>query len=344
MRSYALERSDLASRIEAAAEAQDLAELDPVIAWDAALTDAESADAEAVTDAVQTLLTADATAIKAEVDSSSAADAAFYTALWSAWSAATQGMVAADKAQVAAVGLAAVGLATELLAAERQFGTDLTAAYSENGKKLAAAAWAFRLVDAEITGLRAIDATTDRLAKMKADTDLSHFATLYSTTGGPGGANAGTWAAVVGVLDYFSGGTSNSLLLSSEFGAALDAVDGFFAGMADALTAGLSTRARAAMWGDSATKNHQGGFFVAGQITGTVLGMAIGAGSPCALGTGLKVGYRVLKGVQMVGGAVNAGQNLAEGNYLAAAGDALGVVGGVASFMKACFVAGTPAG
>jgi len=44
----------------------------------------------------------------------------------------------------------------------------------------------------------------------------------------------------------------------------------------------------------------------------------------------------------MVGGAVNAGQNLAEGNYLAAAGEAVGVVGGIASFMKACFVAGTP--
>ena len=132
------------------------------------------------------------------------------------------------------------------------------------------------------------------------------------------------------------------MLLSAEFGAALDAVDGFFAGMADALTAGLSTRARAGMYGDSATKNHSGGYFVAGQITGTVLGMAIGAGSPCALGTGLKVGYRVLEGAQILGGAINAGQNLAEGNYLAAAGDAVGVVGGVASFMKACFVAGTP--
>jgi len=48
------------------------------------------------------------------------------------------------------------------------------------------------------------------------------------------------------------------VLLSAEFGAVLDAVDGFFAGMADALTAGLSTRARAGMYGDSATKNHQG--------------------------------------------------------------------------------------
>ena len=143
-------------------------------------------------------------------------------------------------------------------------------------------------------------------------------------------------------LDYFSGGTSNRVLLSAEFGAALDAVDGFFAGMADALTAGLSTRARAGMYGDSATKNHSGGFFEEGQITGTVLGMAIGAGSPCALGTGLKFGYRVLEGVQMVGGAINAGQNLAEGNYLAAFGDAVGVVGGIASFMKACFVASTP--
>jgi len=55
-----------------------------------------------------------------------------------------------------------------------------------------------------------------------------------------------------------------SALLSAEFGAALDAVDGFFAGMADALTAGLSTRVRAGMYGDSATKNHQGGYFVAG--------------------------------------------------------------------------------
>ena len=44
----------------------------------------------------------------------------------------------------------------------------------------------------------------------------------------------------------------------------------------------------------------------------------------------------------MAGGAINAGQNIAEGNYLAAAGDVLGVVGGISTFLKACFIAGTP--
>ena len=43
-----------------------------------------------------------------------------------------------------------------------------------------------------------------------------------------------------------------------------------------------------------------------------------------------------------VGGVFNAADNLRAGNYGAAALDALGVLGNAASFLRACFGAGTP--
>jgi RHS repeat-associated protein len=57
----------------------------------------------------------------------------------------------------------------------------------------------------------------------------------------------------------------------------LDNVDGFFAGFSDTVTCGLTTQARTAMYGDIATRNHQGGYFNAGQAVGAVDSALIGA-------------------------------------------------------------------
>ena len=80
------------------------------------------------------------------------------------------------------------------------------------------------------------------------------------------------WGGIERGLNDLTGGASRRILLSPEFTRALNAIDGFFAGVADSLTAGLSTRLRTAMWGETATQNHTGGWFLLGQGVGAVLG------------------------------------------------------------------------
>ncbi|XHL99163.1 MAG: putative Ig domain-containing protein [Microcoleus anatoxicus] len=65
-------------------------------------------------------------------------------------------------------------------------------------------------------------------------------------------------------------------------GSVWDAVakyDQFFAGLADAITFGISTEARRLIYGDTATKNHQGIFFNLGRLGGAVASMWMGANS-----------------------------------------------------------------
>ena len=123
----------------------------------------------------------------------------------------------------------------------------------------------------------------------------------------------------------------------------LNGVDQFFAGMGSALTFGLTDRLRESMYGETATRNQTGPLYVAGQITGTVLATAISFGNPCAMGNAAaRVGFRSIQVMQAAGGVGNAVNNLAQGNYVAAAFDIVGVFGNVAAFRRACFAAGTP--
>jgi hypothetical protein len=50
--------------------------------------------------------------------------------------------------------------------------------------------------------------------------------------------------------------------------APIDHTDAFIAGWGDALTAGLSTRVRAALYGNDATRNHSGKYFEGGRQVG----------------------------------------------------------------------------
>jgi len=68
----------------------------------------------------------------------------------------------------------------------------------------------------------------------------------------------------------------------------------------------------------------------------------LGFASPCGLAAGTGTALRFLNGAQAAGGLINASNNLANGNYGAAALDAAGVFGNLGSIFKACFVAGTP--
>jgi len=94
------------------------------------------------------------------------------------------------------------------------------------------------------------------------------------------------------------------------------------------------------------------------RVVGVGFGVALAAGNPCAVGmTGFASGgLRVINGMQAIGSAYNAGENLASaginiynGNYGAAALDVgfagldiLGAYTGTSTALGACFAAGTP--
>ncbi len=148
--------------------------------------------------------------------------------------------------------------------------------------------------------------------------------------------------AVVGGLDKVTGGLSTQALNSKAFGAVVDGYDQFYAGTATRLTGGLTDRMRASMYGQTATKNHQGTLYSIGQGVGTGLGLAIGFGNPCAMSGAVGIGLKGINMLQAVGGSINAYENYQKDNMLGAALDALGVLGNVATMLKACFAARTP--
>jgi hypothetical protein len=68
-----------------------------------------------------------------------------------------------------------------------------------------------------------------------------------------------------------------------------DTADSFSAGFSDAVTNGLTTKIRSGVYGQTATQNHQGAAFTAGQVTGTATSIAIGVGGPAQLARGAQL-------------------------------------------------------
>src|SRR5262249_60112399 len=133
---------------------------------------------------------------------------------------------------------------------------------------------------------------------------------------------------------------STQVLTSQAFGTALDRTDQFFAGWSGALTNDLTTRARASMYGELATRNHHGAIFEAGRAVGTVHSVALSFGNPCGASAVAKYGLKAINGVQAIGSSANGYENFMKGDYAAAAMDALAIVGNVATLLKSCFAAG----
>ena len=84
--------------------------------------------------------------------------------------------------------------------------------------------------------------------------------------------------------------------------------DQFLAGFGDAVTFGGTTLLREKLYGETATKNHEGGLFTAGQITGTVASTAAGFGTVDKLGKGVGLTQRVLQTYDVLGTGIGAYQ------------------------------------
>ena len=111
------------------------------------------------------------------------------------------------------------------------------------------------------------------------------------------------------------------------------------AGISDTVTMNLTHRIRQAGGFDNV--NYNSGFYTAGQVIGTGINIGLGFGNPCALGSLGSFGLKFINGIQAVGGLVNAGENLSQGNFIAAGFDLLGVAGNVSQLGQSCFTGDT---
>jgi hypothetical protein len=80
--------------------------------------------------------------------------------------------------------------------------------------------------------------------------------------------------------------------------------------------------------------------YVVGEVAGTGVNLGLAFANPCALSGSLATGVRVINGIQAFGGSLNAGDNLAAGNYGAAALDLIGVAGNSFQMLRPCFPGG----
>jgi len=97
-------------------------------------------------------------------------------------------------------------------------------------------------------------------------------------------------------LSFTTGAAIGSLATGGSFTDAVALYDQFFAGFADSVTFGTSTKVRQWRYGDSAIQDHQGIFFNLGRFVGGIASLGLMSAAPPILGTmswaeALAVGY-----------------------------------------------------
>ncbi len=162
------------------------------------------------------------------VDSLQASDTTFFSNTWSSWETLLQDIVTDDIAQVVAVGQAALAAVGSLNTAESTFAASVATAYGVAAGSQTQAEWTYRLAQVQINQASALAAANLNLANMQA-VPASSFASIYPANNGPGtntGVNNNDIATTIAAnLDFWSGGTSQQVLTSPAFGAALNATD-----------------------------------------------------------------------------------------------------------------------
>ncbi|MEM6434653.1 MAG: RHS repeat-associated core domain-containing protein [Cyanobacteria bacterium P01_D01_bin.115] len=130
------------------------------------------------------------------------------------------------------------------------------------------------------------------------------------------------------VRDRVGDGINNALSNPRVYDT-LNKTDQFASGFAAATTGGLTDRARAGLYGETATRNHSGGYRVAGEVAGTAASYAVGKGAGAKAA---RVAGRALDAVDAAGSVADAASGIKDiaegcgdfGDYAAIAGAALG--------------------
>jgi len=135
------------------------------------------------------------------------------------------------------------------------------------------------------------------LAQVLAQTHVSIDGDLWITGNLPGGEGERkkytptAWERAV----YWFGGSAGD---STE--KVLNGVDQFSSGMASSVTLGATDKIRGSVYGEIATKNHEGALRVAGEITGTVITTTITSGAAGSVGSAGNA-VKVLNAIDKVG-------------------------------------------
>jgi hypothetical protein len=115
----------------------------------------------------------------------------------------------------------------------------------------------------------------------------------------------------------------------------------YSAGLGDTVSIGITKRIRTWVGYDDVV-NYDSGAYAGGQYTGTAVNVGLGVVNPCALGSAVAIPVRLINAGQAIGGTINAGENIANGNYWEAGFDLVGVAGNASQVVRPCFAAGTP--
>ena len=121
-----------------------------------------------------------------------------------------------------------------------------------------------------------------------------------------------------------------------------NALDAFAAGMATELTDGGSDRAREGMYGETATKNQEGGINNAGRVAGFILDTLIGVVNPCNAPGNVGKAIRALNAIKSAGDLLNAVDSYKKGDTAGTVMNTLSAALNVLDLFGACFAAGTP--
>ena len=111
------------------------------------------------------------------------------------------------------------------------------------------------------------------------------------------------------------------------------------AGAADAITLNGTRHLR--QIGGFDNVNYNSSAYTVGQVIGTAVNIGLGFGNPCALSSVFSFGLKGINAIQAGAGLVNAAENFAAGNFLAAGFDLLGVAGNVSQLGQSCFTGET---
>ncbi|HXD86543.1 MAG TPA: polymorphic toxin-type HINT domain-containing protein [Urbifossiella sp.] len=115
----------------------------------------------------------------------------------------------------------------------------------------------------------------------------------------------------------------------------------FSAGMADAVSGGLTKRARTAMGYNDAVNTNSRAYGV-GQVAGQVVGAAVQNLTPCRFVGLARNGVRALHAVQGTANLMDAGDAFQSGNILSGMDSLMAARGSFGNMLKSCFAAGTP--
>lgn len=284
-------------------------------------------------------------ALAAEENSVNTAQTSFEDQGWTSWLNNITALLNADQTDVTQTGQSALQVAPQVVTIENDTNTRLANAAGDNARAQTTNEWTWKIAEAQIKRDRTVAQAQryfDYVSNPANDLSAPNAPLPVATAPYSPYDNAGFLDRIVLTLERWTGGESTEFLTSPEFGKALNATDQFFAGMGDSVSFGLSTRARSALYGQTATQNHQGQWFTAGQVVGGVVATGIGFGNPCSMTTVGRWGFRGIQALQAAGGSFNMVENISKGNFGMAALDALGVLGNFAGLLRACYIEGTP--